>query len=338
MNVLNDFTSPQGLAMATATLARRKSSASKSRPVHRKNHALVQEIKALLGVELSLVPNSAFQTRRELYADGLPPLLAAIEERNSSAPAGSTSLPPHLARMCATPLLSPEEEQLLFCRMNYLKYRAQNLRSRLSEETSTGAEVAEVRDLIGRAERIRNYLIEANTRLVMSIARKFADTKNSFDDLLSQGLASLMHAVEKFDFDRGYRFSTYATCAVRRDLYRMVMGSKKNRQRFNTGAGELLDACPQSEPSEPRLGEANLRQLETSVQQMLGQLDERERRIVEARFGMANPGAKTGAKASYSRLGKELGISKERVRQLANRAFAQLRGLAEELRLETLLA
>ena len=55
---------------------------------------------------------------------------------------------------------------------------------------------------------------------------------------------------------------------------------------------------------------------------------------VEARFGMV----KTGAKASYSRLGKELGISKERVRQLANRAFAQLRGLAEELRLETLLA
>lgn len=324
--------------MATASLARRKSTAPKSTVTARKNHALVKEIKALLGLELSLVSNAAFQSRRDMYAAGLPPMLTAIEEQAASAQPSSATLPPHLARMCATPLLSPEEEQQLFCRMNYLKYRAQKLRSRLSEETSTAADVAEVRDLIARAERIRNHLIEANTRLVMSIARKFADTKNSFDDLLSQGLASLMHAVEKFDFDRGYRFSTYATCAVRRDLYRMVMGSKKNRQRFTTGTGELLDACPQTESDEPRIGEANLRQLETSVQQMLDQLDERERRIVEARFGMANMGARTGAKASYSRLGKELGISKERVRQLANRAFAQLRGLAEELRLETLLA
>jgi RNA polymerase primary sigma factor len=330
--------------MAIASLARRKSPTTqsrtaqslptKSRAARRKNLALIQEIKTLLGLELSLVTNKAFQSRRDMYAAGLPPLLTKIEEQSSSAQPASVTLPPHLARMCATPLLTPEEEQQLFCRMNYLKYRAQKLRSQLSEETSTAAEVAEVRDLIARAERIRNYLIEANTRLVMSIARKFADDRNSFDDLLSQGLASLMHAVEKFDFDRGYRFSTYATCAVRRDLYRMVMGSKKNRQRFTTGTGELLDGCPQQEPDEPRIGEENLRLLESSVQQMLGQLDERERRIVEARFGMV----KTGAKASYSRLGKELGISKERVRQLANRAFAQLRGLAEELRLETLLA
>lgn len=102
--------------MATASLARRKSTAPKSTVTARKNHALVKEIKALLGLELSLVSNAAFQSRRDMYAAGLPPMLTAIEEQAASAQPSSATLPPHLARMCATPLLSPEEEQQLFCR------------------------------------------------------------------------------------------------------------------------------------------------------------------------------------------------------------------------------
>ena len=168
----------------------------------------------------------------------------------------------------------------------------------------------------------------------MSIARRFADARNGFDDLLSQGLASLMHSVEKFDYGRGYRFSTYATCAVRRDLYRQVMGRKKDLQRFTTGSTDFLTSCTDEEKPEEGITEAGWEHLSESLKKMLTQLDERERFIVTYRFGLDE----SGKKSSYSRLGERLGISKERVRQLANRALDKLREIVPEYRLEALVS
>jgi len=246
----------------------------------------------------------------------------------------SSGLPAHLARMCATPLLTPEQEQELFRRMNFNRYRANAIRSRLSRTNPDADKVAEAEECVRRAERLRDYIIQANTRLVMSIARRFADNCNSFDDLLSQGLASLMHSVEKFDFARGYRFSTYATCAVRRDLYRLVMGYNKHQQRFATGSGEYLNGQPDEERDPDEMTEVGWNHLSTSLQDMLTRLDDRERFIVTHRFGLDE----SGRRASYSRLGERLGISKERVRQLANRALDKLREIVPEYRLEGLVS
>ncbi|MEM9184935.1 MAG: sigma-70 family RNA polymerase sigma factor [Planctomycetota bacterium] len=246
-------------------------------------------------------------------------------------PAFTAGLPAHLARMCATPLLAADDERELFRWMNYFKFRANALRSRLSRRPELAGEVQEC---LERGERLRNYIIQANTRLVLSIARKFADARNSFDDLLSQGIASLMHAVEKFDFDRGYRFSTYATCAVRRDLYRLVMGRKKDLQRFATGTGEHLEGCSDERaPLDPN-AEADWKRLSSGVGEILEHLDDREKFIVKRRYGLEG----SGKKVSYSILGRELGISKERVRQLANRAMDKLKDAAAERRMEALLA
>ncbi|MEM6731978.1 MAG: sigma-70 family RNA polymerase sigma factor, partial [Myxococcota bacterium] len=223
--------------------------------------------------------------------------------------------------MCATPLLTQEQEQELFRRMNFCKYKANVLRSRLSRTRPNAEKVAEIEGYIARAERLRNYIIQANTRLVMSIARRFADGRNGFDDLLSQGVASLMHSVEKFDYGRGYRFSTYATCAVRRDLYRLVMGRKKDFQRFTTGTDEYLSGCADEVDRTGEMTEAGWDHLTGSISEMLKRLDDRERFIVTHRFGLDE----SGQRSSYSRLGERLGISKERVRQLANRALEKLR-------------
>ncbi|TWT94056.1 RNA polymerase sigma factor SigA [Botrimarina colliarenosi] len=282
---------------------------------------------------MAFIANGSFVGRRDNLSE-LSGLAAAVElGRGAVEESPSAGLPSHLGRMCATPLLKFEEEQELFRRMNFCKYRANALRSRLSRTSPDAAKVAEVEEYLCRAERIRNHLIQANTRLVMSIARKFADARNAFDDLLSHGFSSLMHSVEKFDYARGYRFSTYATCAVRRDLYRYVMSRKKDAQRFATGSDEYLNGCGEEAADEGELTEATWNHLSGSIQQMLGQLDDRERFIMTYRFGLDD----SGKRASYSRLGERLGISKERVRQLANRALEKLREWAPEHRLEGLV-
>lgn len=281
--------------------------------------------------ELAFIPHASFRKANSKDSSPEAEFVEAIE--SGQRPEGRTeasALPAHLARMSATPLLTPEQESLIFRRMNFCKSRANSVRATIDPEAPSAEDVREFEDLVRRSERLRNHLIEANTRLVMSIARKFSDERNSFDELLSQGVASLMHAVEKFDFGRGFRFSTYATCAVRRDLYRMVMGRKKELVRFATGCEERLEGA---EPAQEGIDERSWQTLSGAMDRMLECLDSRERTILEARFGLDGSRKRT----SYSKLGKELGISKERVRQLANRALDRLRDVVGEYRLESML-
>lgn len=325
--------SPSPSTKTARQAARRAKSRRSAGETPKAKARLLDRVRTMLDHEIAFIGNDSFVGRRD-NTDELSELAERVELGVGSADHALTAgLPSHLGRLCATPLLTPEQEQELFRRMNFCKYRVNALRSRLSRTNPDPAKLAEAEDYLERANRVRNYLIEANTRLVMSIARKFADARNGFDDLLSQGIASLMHAVEKFDYSRGYRFSTYATCAVRRDLYRQVMGRKKDLQRFATGSGEFLTGCADEEFDPDEMTESGWNHLNGSLKEMLEQLDDRERFIVTYRFGLDE----SGQKSSYSRLGERLGISKERVRQLANRALDKLREWAPEYRLEGLL-
>jgi len=289
-------------------------------------------VRRLQTTEVAFVSNDDFTSASLDEPQAASGLVSDVEQLGDLALGQeSTGLPAHLSRMCSTPLLSPADESDLFRRMNYCKFRADTLRSRLQHSPQLADEIELY---LEKALRIRNYLVQANTRLVVSIARQFADHRNLFDDLLSQGITSMMNAVDKFDYSRGYRFSTYATCAVRRDLYRMVMRRQRDTQRFATGSGEQLEASPdEREPLSPS-AEKDWQTMSSAVGEMLGELDDRERYIVAQRFGFE--GARK--KPSYSRLGEKLGISKERVRQLANRALEKLRDSAVDRRLEALLS
>ncbi len=313
--------------------SKRPTRSGREAPRRRRDAALERCVEELFQTTIDFIPNDSFIGSRDNAAD-LSPLAVTIENGDLTDAAPSAGLPAHLGRMSATRLLTPDEERELFRRMNYCKYRAQALRSRLSRTAPSAQRVAEIKDCLLRATRLRNHLIQANTRLVMSIARRFGNSQNSFDDLLSHGLVSLMHAIEKFDYDRGYRFSTYATCAVRRDLCRLVMTQRRDSQRFATGA-DLFIGDVGTEPTESQeLSEAEWRGLRTSLARMIDRLDERERYIVTHRFGLSDD----AKRASYNRLGKRMGISKERVRQLANRAMEKLREWAPDYRLEALLS
>jgi len=293
---------------------------------------LQQRAQRILTCEIGFIPNPCF---RELYADQawrreLERISLEVGPDLYDLPVtGRLRMPAHLERLCAAPLLSPERERDMFRRLNYLKYRANSLRVTVNAERPNERTLDRIDQLLRLATRVRNQIVHANIRLVVSIVKQFADERNSFDDLLSEGISCLIKAVEKFDFDRGFRFSTYATRAVRREVFRLVQRQYRERVRFTTGTSDVLSQQLTTETS-PERTEASWNHIDQSIGKLMASLDQREQFIVQARFGFHD----LGEKPTFQRLGELLGVSKERVRQLEQRALGKLRELAEGLRLE----
>lgn len=240
------------------------------------------------------------------------------------APAGT---PPYLASLYATPLLSREQEYHLFRQMHYFKYRAQTCEAKLRRSSPTLADLETWQRWIAKANHVRNTIVQANLRLVVSIAKTMVDASTSLDELISEGNVPLLRAVEIFDYTRGLRFSTYATWAVRHSLYRLTPRNRLRRKRFVTGLESSAFVPPTVEPKSVSVSEPMPAQ---SIDRLLKRLDDRERIIVERRFGLGN----SPRSFKFREIAGELRISTERVRQLLQRALERLRLLAQQVGLD----
>ena len=245
--------------------------------------------------------------------------------RRTKAPNGLT---PYLASLYEAPLLDREEEKYLFRKMNYLKYLAHQHLMKVDVGSARTSDLDLIERLQAEALAVKNQIIRSNLRLVVSIAKRHVGPSNNFFELISDGNMSLIHAVEKFDFSRGTKFSTYATWAITKNFVRTIPEEKRRRDRFVTGHEEMFKATADHRTDEPE-HESTLVQMQEVVKGMLGRLNERERRIIISRFGLGGASQRT-----LQQLGRELGISKERVRQLESRARDTLRRIAGEQKLE----
>jgi RNA polymerase primary sigma factor len=250
-----------------------------------------------------------------------PPVVNPAVPHTRRAPRGADF---YFARLYEVPLLTPEEETYLFRKMNYLKFRADRLRQKLNPHKATASRVDMIERLLAEAQTVRNQIIEANLRLVFSLAKRYAGVGSAaFDEFIGEGHVTLMRAVEKFDFARGARFSTYAAWAVINACNALVKRQKQpNRRgfcRFFEGDEDYV-ADHRATADEER----GIQKLRHTVDQLLLGLSPRERTIIEARFGF-----NSGRSPSLKEIGQGLGISKERVRQLQQRALDKLRALAE---------
>jgi RNA polymerase primary sigma factor len=124
----------------------------------------------------------------------------------------------YLKEMARVPLLTPEEETSLAKRLE----RGRRAQRRLERDGYDEEEAARLRREVVQGERARDHLIKANTRLVVSIAKKYMGQGVPFSDLIQEGNLGLMKAVEKFDYRRGYKFSTYATWWIRQAITRAL--------------------------------------------------------------------------------------------------------------------
>lgn len=232
-------------------------------------------------------------------------------------------LPPYLASLYEVPLLTGAQELHLFRKYNYLKYVAAKLRDQLDPKHPSKRTMDEIERLYEEAVSTKNRIIRANLRLVVSIAKQYVSGADPLFDLISEGNQSLMRAAEKFDYTRGFKFSTYASWAIKKNYMSAYAKEMKHRERFRTGPDELLDTEPEHR-SDPGQQLRAQRTREAQVDKILKSLPDRERQIIVDRFGLSQG----EEPKTLKEIADEFGVSKERIRQLERRAMHKLREAA----------
>jgi len=289
-----------------------------------------QRAELLLKTEIDFISNPIFQSPEAGHEILYESFSDDSNETNDLKKINrSQNLPAHIARLCEAGVLSVEEEQNLFRRMNYVKYKANSLRSQIDPDSPDEDEINTIELYLNEAQNIRSYILRCNMRLVVSIIKKCVTPHISFDELLSDGIWSLLKAVDKFDYSRGFRFSTYAYHAISNYAYRKIADRRKANARF-TPATHTSALDEAREVREPAMDEQIWQELSALVAKAMDNLDRREQLIVQGRFALGEQ----QKIRTFQSLADELGISKERVRQLEQRAVAKLRLKAEETDLE----
>ena len=183
----------------------------------------------------------------------------------------------------------------------------------------TDADLGRVDGLLARQEQVKNDILRANLRLVVSIARKHVGQASSFFETVSDGNLALMRAVEKFDYARGFKFSTYASWAVMRSYARTIPEQNYAAARLVTGVDEMLASAPS--PGEAAEHESVLDGIRQLLRKGLDLLNDRERDVVTRHYGLDG----SGNAMTLDQIGKVFGVTKERVRQIEQQAIVKLK-------------
>jgi len=291
-------------------------------------YRVINEMRArrIMELPLDFIPNPLFGR-----ASAEKTILVEMPQSETGAkktrlPSG---LPPYLASLYEVPLLNRDQEGHLFRKFNYLKYKAAKLRQELDPTKAKSSVMDQIEALYDEAVAVKNQIVRANLRLVVSIAKRHVGMGDNFFELVSDGNMSLIRAVEKFDFARGNKFSTYASWAIMKNFARTIPDEHKHRDRFRTSHSEMFTSTEERR-SDQYEQESAQSQRERQIGKILERLDEREQKIIISRFGLDHG----REPLTLKEVGAAMGVTKERVRQLEARAITKLKVAAEEERID----
>jgi RNA polymerase primary sigma factor len=286
-------------------------------------YRIVSEVRAIRLIEQPV----DFMDSPEFHIDGAgETILGPSPEKNpnggaTKAPPG---LPPYLASLYTVPLLSREEEGYYFRKMNYLKFKAAQRQEAINPQRPSAKAMDEIERLLDEAGEVKNFLIRSNLRLVVSIAKRHIKPNANFFEMVSDGNMSLIRAIEKFDYTKGNKFSTYASWAIMKNFARSIPAEHTLLDRYRTGNDELLDAS-RDQRANQFLEELTNHQQHDAIMTMLVDLDDRERDIIVHRYGLE----KGEEPQTLEQVGVHMGVTKERIRQIEARALKKLRRIAQ---------
>jgi RNA polymerase primary sigma factor/RNA polymerase sigma factor len=279
---------------------------------------LSQRAEHVMHLPLDMMPNALFARKSAEKVVDQP--FPGTEAKKVRRPSG---LPAYLASLYEVPLLTREQEVWLFRKFNYLKYKASTLRDQLDVEHPSARLMDQIERLYEEIVSLKNRIVRANLRLVVSIAKRRVSQGDSFFDLVSDGNMSLIRAVEKFDYARGNKFSTYASWAIMKNYARTIPDEHKRRDRFRAADMEMLQSAADRREDENQQRMAASDRL-AQVGKFLDRLDSREQTIIVRRYGLDH----VHEPQTLKEVGSALGVTKERVRQIEAKALEKLRDAA----------
>ncbi len=308
--------------------------------------------------------------------DALPDLDEALDDSRGIS---ADLVRAYLNGIGRTKLLNAEQEVELSKRIEAGLYAEDLLRRAAAGELKQT--VARKRDLSVVAtdgQDAKNHLLEANLRLVVSLAKRYTGRGMAFLDLIQEGNLGLIRAVEKFDYTKGFKFSTYATWWIRQAITRAMadqartirlpvhlveqinkmvrlrrdMAVTLGREPTSAELAVELDLTPErveelqtydrdpvsldltvGEDGDSRFGDfiedtdapvaaeaVSFGFLQDELGKVLHTLEERERRVVEMRYGLTD-----GKPRTLDEIGREFGLSRERIRQIEKTTMVKLR-------------
>ncbi len=241
---------------------------------------------------------------------------------------------PYLAGLYTeAPLLTREQEARLFRKMNYLKFsEPAGSAAQLDPEHARTADLDQIEGDPGRGDGDPAINSCANLRLVVSIAKRKLGPQDDLFERISDGNLVLFRAVELFDASRGNKFSTYATWAIRNQLVRAAQTQHQRQVHFHLNQDEALAGA--TDPHAQALERARTsRNSGKPRREAAGPARRARARILIGRYGLGGSDEQT-----LTELGQELGITRERVRQIEAQAHDKLRGLARSQEIDLLIA
>lgn len=229
-------------------------------------------------------------------------------------------LPEYMQVLKITPVLSRDQEIDLFRRYNFLKHLAAQERHQLKLSKVSAAMLTQLEGYLDEAEEIRTLLVEANLRLVVSIAGKHTSDGAGFLELVSKGNFALIQAVEEFDYTKGFRFSRRASLDIAKE-YAKVSG--RNTELTPKRAASL--ATIQRDMRDTTADVLAIERTRLDLAEVIRQeLDEREQYVILHHFGLTGMSIRKNTK-TLKQIGDELDLTKERVRQIELSALQKLR-------------
>lgn len=292
----------------------------------------------IASLQLDYIANPEFekiygsQSEQSILIDFSPVEESPVETDRDSGRKSLTGIPHWFT---AAPLLKREQEIALFKKYNFLKFKASKLRKTLNKRSPKVATMDEIEQLYDKAISARDQIISANTRLVISIAKKFVQGSITLEDLVSRCVSdSLMKAVEKFNCSCGYRFSTYATKSIENYLRRFIPNEKKHSaikcdycdsDNYDEDYYSIVDLL-EDKRTDPTLREYYFNEVIACLDRLLSELPERDLFIIRRVYKLDN----IDLRQTLCDIGNELGISDSRVQQIAKSAIEKLRKWADK--------
>ncbi|MFK7960158.1 MAG: sigma-70 family RNA polymerase sigma factor [Phycisphaerales bacterium] len=231
-------------------------------------------------------------------------------------------------RQGGTVLLSGAQERVLFLQYNYARFRISEMQKTLGPSGPTSEQAHEILRWFRIADGYREQIAETNLALVLAMAKRTRMSEVDFADLVSEGNMALLRSVDKFDCGRGFKFSTYACRAILKAFSRQGMKLSKYRQRFPTDFDPAMEKSNHLETLRAEQERESAAEVKHIVLSNDADLSSVERTVIHHRFGLGHE--KPTNPLTLEQVGQIIGVTKERVRQIQNKALEKIRLRLEE--------